>query len=158
VGITKAITKMICAVEGGWDVAAFRLDMSLAALQNRVYGKKGSVLSVETALALQHISHTKHFAEAVAVESGGVFVTLPEVSECPDNEELLAKFLSLTTHYGALAKRHQEATADGEVDDREMADLRRIGNQIHQTVEEINALTERIYMRSAPKVRAGSAS
>lgn len=112
-------------------------------------------LSLEEAVRITEITNDERVLEAWANERNAVVVKLPAASTEPDNEELLEKFLKLTAHYGALAKRHQEATADGEVDDTEMADLRRIGNLIHQTVEEINALTERVYVRTptaAPRV------
>jgi hypothetical protein len=109
-------------------------------------------LTLAEAVRMTEITGDERILKAWASERNAVIVHLPEASVEPDNEELLVKFMSLTSHYGDLAKRHQEATEDGEVDDDEMADLRRIGNLIHQTVEEINALTERIYTRtSAPK-------
>lgn len=104
-------------------------------------------LTLSEAVRMTEITNDERIITAWAAERNAVVVHLPAPCAEPDNDELLVKFMSLTAHYGELAKRHQEATEDGEVDDQEMADLRRIGNLIHQTVEEINALTERIYTR-----------
>lgn len=144
-GINKAITEMICAVEGGWEVAAFRLGMSLSALQNRVYGKKGSVLQIQHALALQSISNTTFFAEAIAEESGGIFLELPAVDHDCDNEELLTKFTQILADMGELAKTHSSAIADGVVNDTEKNDLEHIAAQAHKHIQELLALTFRIY-------------
>lgn len=146
-GLRKAYQAMIRGFNGGAAAMAGALGISEASLQNRMYEVKGQAIQVEMALAMQRLSGTTYFAEAIAEESGGTFVPLPAPNEEPDNEELLVKFLKLTKQFGELAQHHQRATDDGEVDDAEMAEQRRIGNLIHQTVEEINALTERIYTR-----------
>lgn len=144
-GINESITEMICAVDGGWETAAFRLGMSLSALQNRVYGKKGSVLQIQHALGLQVISDTTLFAEAVAEESGGIFMKLPDVDEEVDNVELLTKFTQVLTDMGELAKTHSAAIADGVVNDREKHDLEQIAAHAHRHIQELLALTFRIY-------------
>lgn len=144
-GINSSITEMICAVEGGWEVAAFRLGMSLSALQNRVYGKKGSVLQIQHALALQTISDTTLFAEAVCEESGGMFVELPAIDEHCDNVELLEKFTQVLADMGELAKTHSAAIADGVVNDREKHDLEQVAAHAHRHIQELLALTFRIY-------------
>lgn len=138
---------------GGTDALAARMGISSGALlRNKVNVNRSpenrNVLSLAEAVRMTAIADDDRILEAWSNERNGVFVQLPAYADTPDNEELLAKFLKLTTQYGALARRHQEATADGEVDAHEMADLKRIGNQIHQTVEEINALTQRIYGRT----------
>lgn len=149
---------------GGTDSLAPRIGMSGALLRNKVNQNQNiNHLTLAEAVRLTDVTNDERILEAWATERNAVVVHLPVATEAPDNEELLVKFMSLTAHYGDLVKRHQEATEDGEVDDGEMADLRRIGNLIHQTVEEINALTERIYTRvKAPRgepqiVRARSA-
>ncbi|MFM0638056.1 YmfL family putative regulatory protein [Paraburkholderia metrosideri] len=146
-GINKAITEMICAVEGGWEVAAFRLGMSLSALQNRVYGKKGSVLQIQHALALQTISDTTLFAEAIAEESGGMFMELPEADEDCDNEELLSKFTQILSDLGELARTHSDAIKDGSVSATERTNLEHIAQHAHRHIQELLTLTFRIYCR-----------
>lgn len=135
--IRKAFLAMIRATEGGWDAVATHLGMSRSSLENRVYERKGQQVSTDDALQMQALSDTNHFAEAVAMRSGGVFVAIPGIGEEADNDELLSKFVKLTTRFGELAKRHAEATADGEIDAAEKADLIAIGNGIHQSVQEL---------------------
>jgi hypothetical protein len=136
---------MICAVDGGWETAAFRLGMSLSALQNRVYGKKGSVLQIQHALGLQVISDTTLFAEAICEESGGMFMKLPEVDQECDNEELLSKFTQILGDLGELASTHREAIKDGVVNDRERHDLEHVAAAAHRHIQELLTLTFRIY-------------
>jgi len=145
VGINESITAMICAVDGGWETAAFRLGMSLSALQNRVYGKKGSVLQIQHALGLQVISDTTLFAEAICEESGGMFMKLPEVDQECDNEELLSKFTQILGDLGELASTHREAIKDGVVNDRERHDLEHVAAAAHRHIQELLTLTFRIY-------------
>ena len=154
--IRKSFLNMINAIEGRWDAAATHLGMSRSSLENRVYERKGQQVSTDDALQLQMLSDTKHFAEAVAARSGGVFVELPGLGEEIDNDEILGKFLDLTQHFGALARRHAEATEDGEVDAKEKADLIAIGQKIHQSVEELLAGTFHVYCRpETPPASAG---
>jgi hypothetical protein len=145
VGIKKSITDMIGAA-GGWEDAAYKLGMSISVLQNRVYGKKGSVLSIDHALSLQTISNTTLFAEAIALASGGTFVALPQITdEDVTNEELLLKFQQLCEEFGRLGHRHREATEDGHVDAQERADLQAIADSMHRRIQELLAITFRIY-------------
>lgn len=142
--IKQAITQMIDKA-GGQDRAAFELGMSLSALQNRLYSKKFQVITIEHALALQVISNTTFFAEAIAEESGGMFMKLPEVDEHCDNEELLSKFTQILGDLGELASTHREAIKDGNVNDREKHDLEQIAAHAHRHIQELLTLTFRIY-------------
>lgn len=132
---------------GGADAMAIALGLpSPSALQNRVYEVKGQAVSTEHALAMQALSGTTYFAEAVAELSGGSFFAHPEIAEL-DNEELLAKFQQLLEDFGRLGRAHREATADGVVDELERASLERIAANMHRRIQELLALTWRIYCR-----------
>jgi hypothetical protein len=130
------------------------MGMSGALLRNKVNLNRTpdnrNVLSLAEAVRMTDLTDDERILEAWVHQRGAVLVKLPAATETPDNQEILSKFLELTAHYGALARRYQEATEDDVVDEKEMADLKRIGNAIHRSVEEINALTERIYCRPAP--------
>ncbi|CAG9255901.1 conserved hypothetical protein [Paraburkholderia caribensis] len=134
---------MIRAFAGGWDAMAAALGYTRDALENRIYEKKVR-MHVDTALAMQKLSGTKFFAEAVARESGGTFVVLPVVDDL-DNDELLTKFTQILQQLGELAKRHHEALEDGVVTDVERRDLKRIADTAHRRIEELLAITFRIY-------------
>lgn len=137
---------MIAAMQGGWGAMAGALGTTVAALENHVYEKKGQSMSVHLAEQMQDISQTTYFAEATAKNAGGTFVKLPDV-DYVDNEALLAKFNELHAEIGRLSAEFAEDTKDGEIDDRERARLEAIGSEIHKTMEELLALTFRIYCR-----------
>lgn len=139
---------------GGCESLGPRMGISGALLRNKVNVNRTpdnrNVLSLAEAVRMTDLTEDERIIEAWLFQRNAVMVKLPDATEMPDNEEIVGKFMALTVHYGSLAKRFQEATADGEVDDQEMADLKRIGNLIHRAVEEINLLTERIYSRPVP--------
>jgi hypothetical protein len=147
VQIRKAYLSMIKAFAGGWDAIAPALGMSRDALENRIYERKGQGLLVETAMQMQAFTGTTYFAQAVAAESGGTFVKLPNVDHI-DNQDLFAKFTELQVELGQWSAKFSEYTAnDGEIDSRERADLSAIVDEIHRTMDEMRALTFRLYCR-----------
>jgi hypothetical protein len=148
VEIRKSYLAMIRAYPGGWDAMAAALGMSRDALENRIYERKGQSVLVETALQIQQFSGTAHFAEAVAQLSGGVFMRFPDQGN-QDRDELLAKFNELYAELGDLSVKFKVSVEDGEIDKRERADLTDAGQHIHRTVEELLALTFKIYCRPA---------
>jgi hypothetical protein len=144
-GLRKAYQSMIRAFNGGAPAMAGALGISEASLQNRIYEVKGQAIQTEMALAMQRLSGTTFFAEAIAEQSGGMFVSLPEVDDHCDNEELLAKFTQILSDLGELAKTHTAAIADGIVNDREKHDLEQVAAAAHRHIQELLTLTFRIY-------------
>lgn len=138
---------MIKAFSGGWDAMCGAMGMTRSALTNRIYANKGQGMDVDEAMQMQVFSGTKLFAEAVAAQSGGVFVMLPEF-ENSDDDSINDKFHRLLAHLGELSKAYTEATKDGEVCKRERAELETIGNEIHKTTQQLLAITFRVYCRS----------
>lgn len=135
---------------GGTDSLAPRIGLSGAMLRNKVNPNNDThKLTLVEAVRMTDAADDERILSAWASQRNSVLVRLPEPTEQPDNEELLNLFMRLTAEFGALAQRHQEATEDGEVDDQEKTDLKRLGNQIHQTVQQIQSLTEAIYCRPA---------
>jgi len=142
--LRQAYQAMCKAYNGGADAMATALGLSRTALDNRIYELKGQAVSVEHSIAMQGLSKTTFFAEAVAQLSGGSFFAHPEVVEL-DNEELLVKFQRLLEDFGRLGRRHREATADGVVDAIERAELESIVGDMHRGLQELLVLTWRIY-------------
>ncbi|WP_250467657.1 phage regulatory CII family protein [Caballeronia sp. GAFFF2] len=141
--------------KGGCESLAPRLGMSAAVLRSKVNpNTETHHLTLMNAVQMTEMTDDERIIEAWLAQRNAVMVKLPDACEEPDNEEIVDKFMSLTVHYGQLAKRFREATADGEVDDQEMADLERIGGLIHRAVEEINMLTKRIYRREPQSAAA----
>lgn len=146
--LRNAAQEMAKGCDGGWTTMASSLGMSLAALENRVYERKGQEMSVHEFLQMQAFSGKTSFAEAVARLSGGVFLKLPDVEQA-SNEELLVMFNALYSKVGKLASRFNEAIADGEVCEREKKDLNAIKTQIHASVEALLQVTYTVYGRPA---------
>ncbi|MEM5371332.1 phage regulatory CII family protein [Paraburkholderia azotifigens] len=135
--------------KGGCESLAPRLGMSAAVLRSKVDPNKDThKLTLQEAVRITDVTDDERILEAWLAERNAVMVKLPDLTEAPDNEEILERFMRLTVQYGALAKSYSDATADGEVNDEEMADMERIGALIHRAVEEINLLTKRIYRRA----------
>lgn len=130
----------------GWNGTAASINLTRTGLEARVYEVKGQGMRVETALLIQALSGTTHFAQAVAAESGGVFIQLPE-GEGVSGEQLHGKFHELYTELGRLSATYTEATKDGEIDRRERADLEQIAQEMHKTMQELMALMFQIYCR-----------
>lgn len=144
--IRKSYLEMIRAYPGGWDAMAAALGMTRMALENRIYERKGQSLLVETAMMMQHMSGTSHYAEAVAQQSGGVFVMLPKVGDI-GNEELLNEFTLLYEDLGKLSTEFRKAVVDNEIDSKERDRLDETARKIHQTVQQLLALMFMVYCK-----------
>jgi hypothetical protein len=142
---------MIKAFPGGWDAIAGALGMSRDALENRIYERKGQGLLVETALQMQKFSNSTHFAEAVAVQSGGTFVKLPDVEV--HNEDLTKKFNELYAELGKFSSDFNQATADEQIDRREETLLCNDVDRMHKTLAELLGLVLRVYKPSTMPAR-----
>lgn len=132
----------------GWNPTAAMLGMSRSQLEARVYEVKGSGMRVETALLIQMYAGTTHFAQAIAVSSGGVFVELPS-GEGVNGEFLHDKFHELYTELGRLSGTYTDAIKDGEIDRRERSELEEISQQMHKTMKELMGLMFQVYCRPA---------
>ncbi|WP_304439091.1 YmfL family putative regulatory protein [Duganella sp. Root336D2] len=123
----------------GWAGTAATLGLTKSALEQRVYEVKGSGMRVDTALLIQRYASTTHFAQAVAYASGGVFYELPQVGDLSD-EEIQDKILELNIELGELSQALKKAKADNVIDDKECAQLQEIGQRMHKSLRELNAL------------------
>lgn len=139
----------------GWNGTAGTLGMTKSALEARVYEVKGSGMRVDTALLIQAYAGTKHFAQAVAHASGGVYIDLPE-ADCAHGDDLEAKFHELVSVLGQLSRTSYEAKKDGEIDARERAMLEDIAQQMHKTLQELMGLMFQVYCRPAVVIRQSS--
>jgi hypothetical protein len=132
----------------GWTGTAATLGMTRSQLEARVYEVKGSGMRVSTALLIQAHAGTTHFAQAIAVASGGVFVELP-TGEGVNGEFLHDKFHELYTELGRLSGTYTDAIKDGEIDRRERCELEDISQQMHKTMKELMGLMFQVYCRPA---------
>ena len=135
---------MIRAFSGGWDAMSAALGMTRTALENRIYEYKGMRLHVHTALEIQRIAGTTHFAEAIASASGGTFVQLPPVDEL-DNDSIHAAFNETYEELGHMFRCFREITEDGVIDESERARMQQIGRQMHKRTEALMGLMFAVY-------------
>lgn len=136
-------------VQGVVDTATL-MEMSESAIDNRVYERKGQEFTVRQSLRLQIISGTTRFAEEVAKESGGAFFKLPNVDHL-SNEELMAKFNEMHAKIGEWHAKFHSYTSDNEIDDSEKAEMEKVGESIHRTLEEMKAITFKLFCKDKVK-------
>lgn len=144
--IRASYQAMCRTVNGGWTAMAASLGLSKDGLENRVYERKGQSVDVHLAMQMQASSDTTLFAEAVAAESGGVFIPLPDISTI-NHEEIQAVYMELVDEVGRLAREWREATRDGEVDEKERERLEAIRVAVCQKVTQMNELTYVVFCR-----------
>lgn len=150
--LRQAMLDMIKSLPGSWQAAFQGLGLkSQAALENRVYERQGQSMRTSLCLALQSLSKSTRYAEAIAQLSGGVFIRLPQMTEV-GSDDLLEKFNSLYAELGRLSAVFREAVKDNEVNSTERADLTQTGQRIHRIVEELLGLTFMVYCRDAGPV------
>ena len=139
--INHALREMAKSPNGGYATSA-----SLAALENRLYEVKGQQISIEQAMLLQKMTERCDFAEAVAMQSGGVFVPLRELDAgALAGEDILVCFVRAVEKLGALSQQWQAVTDDGRVSRKENAAIFRAAYASVREVMGIAVLTERVF-------------
>ncbi|MBC3931993.1 YmfL family putative regulatory protein [Undibacterium curvum] len=150
--VRNEIIEMVNQVNGSWPVAAAYLGMSETALRNRAYESKGQALRWRDALRLQELSQTTYFAEAIAAESGGTFIKLPEIGGV-DSKDVAAKFHELYAELGELSVEFRDATADGKISKNERERINDVVDRMHKTMDELRAVTFVVY---CPETKAAT--
>lgn len=104
-------------------------------------------LTAREALALAHALPTTAYAEAIADQFGGVFMSLPE--GLPADDDVLAAYLDIVGKMGDLSKALTDARADGIIEPAEFAAL---DARAKQTIAAILHLLEdlRTVVREVP--------
>nr|DAR86411.1 MAG TPA: regulatory protein [Caudoviricetes sp.] len=144
--INQSLRRMASAPNGGHSTCAAMLGLTCAALENRLYGIKGQQISIEQAMLLQRLTESTDFAEAVAQESGGVFVALPELDEAAMvGLDIQEGFLNLFTQLANMVQKHSDITQDGRVTKWESAVLWREVSKISQQLAAVAVMTDRVY-------------
>ena len=144
--INQALRRMASSPNGGHATTAAMLGLTKTTLENRLYEIKGQQISIDQAMLMQRMTERTDFAEAVAQESGGVFVKLPEIDEAAvvglDIEE---GFLDVFSQAGKLLDKWREVTEDGKVHSWESLLLWREVNKLLQKLTGIGVQTDRVY-------------
>lgn len=146
--IRKSYLAMIKAFPGGWDAMTGAVGMTRNALENRIYERKGQGVDVELAMLMQTFAGTTHFAEAVAIQSGGVFLKMPPALD-HSNVDIGKKWRELHVRIGELAVTFDSAIeGDDEIDANERRKLEAIGADMQRTIAELLALSFRVYCKT----------
>ena len=137
-----AILNMVNEFQGGRAVIAAMLVVDPTRFKNQLHEQKGMRISTETALTIQEFTGRTDFAEAVAHQSGGVFVKMPEHDNLV-RADIHETFMETTKNIGLLIQEFLEAIEDGELDEIEHRRLearkdkacRNLALAIHMIVE-----------------------
>ena len=138
---------IIKSFPGGWDAMTGAVGMTRNALENRIYERKGQGVDVELAMLMQTFAGTTHFAEAVAIQSGGVFLKMPTDLD-QRNEDLGKKFRELNVRLGTFASTFDSAIDDDEINPKEKRELEKLAAEMQRTIAELLALSFRVYCKT----------
>lgn len=144
--INQSLRAMAKSPNGGHATTAAMLGMTQSALENRLYEIKGQQISIEQAMLMQRMMERTDFAEAVAHESGGVFVALPEIDAAAmQGEDIMACFIGAVEKLGVLSAQWRVATDDGKVTCDESENLRRLACETAKFVLAVSVLTDHVF-------------
>ena len=144
--INQAIRTMAQSPNGGYAASAAMLGMTTAALENRLYEVKGQRIGIAEAMLLQRLTDRTDFAAAVAAESGGVFVPVPEMDAAALlGEDIRDHLHGAVEELGQLFVQWRESTADGFLSRPESAELWAQVRGVVSHLVSVAALTDRIY-------------
>lgn len=139
-----AVTQMVKLMPGGLPAMAAAMGMTESAFHNRRYECRGQAFDLEQYMAMQSLCGEPLFAAAVARQSGGVFVALPE-ADALDNDELLVKQAQLIAEVGRLASDLSRSIADGEMSASEHDHLRDDARAVYLASISLVSLGQLIY-------------
>lgn len=155
-----ALHAALLASDLGISGAARLIGRSPGALHNKFCDSfLHAELSAREAIALSHAVGSTAFAEAVAVEFGGVFMPLP--APLTGEDELLEAYLDIVSRMGDLSAEFVSARADGVIDRDEFASLRMRGHRtaaaIMRLLSELEALVREAPQQARPRLAATGA-
>ncbi|EKL1664944.1 hypothetical protein PQX70_002208 [Salmonella enterica] len=133
-----AVRRVIAALHGGYTEAAEIIGLykddketpSVNAVHNRLRPYSDQVMPIGWAITLQAASGKHYIAQAVARESGGVFVVLPDIEEV-DNADINQRLLEAMEELGVYSQMVRAALEDGVIDRREREE---IDDELHRVI------------------------
>ena len=145
--INTAIRDMAKSVVGGHATMATMLSLnSKTALENRIYQVRGQSISIDEAMLMQRFTERTDFAQAVAHESGGVFIPLPPIDAAAlTGEDITDNFMAAYVELGEFTRQWRNATHDGKVCSAESTALWQKVRALTQRITAIAVLTDQIY-------------
>lgn len=144
--INQALREMAKSPNGGHATTAVMMGLTEAALENRLYQIKNQAISIEQAMLMQRMTERTDFAQAVAQESGGVFVPLPELDAAAlMGEDITECFLTAFVDLSQMVDEWKRITDDGYVCNEESARLWRRVNLTVSRLMGIAVQTDRVF-------------
>ncbi len=131
-----AIQKAIKSYNGGWAAMSAALGLTVTALENRVYERKGQTLTLHEAMQIEAISNTKHITEAMAMRHNSVVIELPQGDK--DNVDLFVIQSELQGAVSGVCKTVADSISDdGVIDGKEEKLINESKREVHKTVERL---------------------
>ncbi|WP_275269836.1 YmfL family putative regulatory protein [Citrobacter freundii] len=150
--LVAAIRRTIADLPGGYEEAAEILglyksdDITPATdpLHNRLRANGDQIFPLGWAMVLQSAGGSSHIANAVAYQSNGVFVPLPEMEEV-ENADINQRLMESLEWLGKHSQYIRKATADGVIDADERAQIEENGYQVMAKLQEHLTLLFRVF-------------
>ncbi|CAH3624158.1 DNA-binding protein [Klebsiella variicola] len=142
--LVAAIKKTITELPGGYAEAAEWLGVTENALFNRLRVDGDQIFPLGWAMVLQRAGGTSHIADAIARQSGGVFVPLADIEEV-DNADINQRLLEVIEQITAYSQQIRAAIEDGVIEPHERAVIDGELYSSIQKLQEHSALVYRIF-------------
>lgn len=167
--LVAAIRKTISSLPGGYDEAPEWLGKKEAdnptgvttqSLFNRLRTDGDQLFPFGWAMLLQQASGNHFVANAVAKESGGVFVPLPDVDDI-DNDDINNRLMEAISAIGQYCDYIKQAISDGEVDEAEKEQIDSNLYNATAKLQEHASLVYRVFCRAekvTPQILRSEAS
>ena len=125
-----AVLNMVNDYQGGRDAIAHLLGVDSTHLKNQVYQQKGMSVPTERALLIQEFTGRTDFAEAVAHQSGGVFIKLPAAHNDLVDADINEQLMQATKNLGLFINEFLLSTEDEVLDPIEERRMQVIFNRL----------------------------
>ena len=142
--LVAAHKKTITDLPGGYAEAAEWLGVTENALFNRLRVEGDQIFPLGWSMVLQRAGGSQHIADAVARQSGGVFVPLADVEEV-DNADINQRLLEVIEQITSYSQQIRAAIEDGVIEPHERAV---IDDELYRAIsklQEHSALVYRIF-------------
>ena len=125
-----AILNMVNEFQGGRAAIAAMLVVEPTRFKNQLHEQKGMRISTETALTIQEFTGRTDFAEAVAHQSGGVFIKLPAAHNDLVDADINEQLMQATKNLGLFINEFLLSTEDEVLDPIEERRMQVIFNRL----------------------------
>lgn len=139
--LVAAIKKTITELPGGYAEAAEWLGVTENALFNRLRVDGDQIFPLGWAMVLQRAGGASHIADAVARQSGGVFVPLADIEEV-DNADINQRLLEVIEQITSYSQQIRVAIEDGVIEPHERA---AIDGELYSSIQKLQEHSTLVY-------------